>query len=72
MTFGEKVKTVRLQLFLSQEKLAKQLGVSFATVNRWEKGACEPNYEGQKAFHDFCEKIMLRFNLLIMTGYCHN
>ncbi len=56
MTFGEKVKNVRLQLFLSQEKFAKQLGVSFATVNRWEKGVCEPNYEGQKAFHEFCKK----------------
>ena len=61
MTFGEKVKKVRLQLFLSQEKFAKQLGVSFATVNRWEKGVCEPNYEGQKAFHEFCKKIIFRF-----------
>ena len=38
MTFSEKVKSARLQLFLSQEKLAKELGVSFATINRWERG----------------------------------
>lgn len=56
MTFAEKIKTVRLRLFLSQEKLAKELGVSFATINRWERGICEPNYGGQKAFHDFCVK----------------
>lgn len=68
MTFGEKIKNVRLQLFLSQEKFAKQLGVSFATVNRWEKGVCEPNYEGQKAFHDFAKKMIFIYN---MTQYCH-
>ena len=56
MTFAEKMQTVRKQLFLSQEAIAKELGVSFATVNRWEKGKCEPGYKAQKAFNDFCEK----------------
>ena len=36
MTFGERVKQVRLALNLSQEEMAKELGVSFATINRWE------------------------------------
>ena len=54
MTFAEKVIIVRKQLFLSQEELAKELGVSFTTVNRWESGKCEPNYKAQKAFSDFC------------------
>lgn len=61
MTFGEKVKAARLQLFLSQEKFAKELGVSFATINRWERGLCEPNYEGQRAFRVFCEKNHVNF-----------
>ena len=56
MTFAEKMQTVRKQLFLSQEAMAKELGVSFATVNRWEKGKCEPGYKAQKAFNDLCEK----------------
>ena len=56
MTFAEKMQTVRKQLFLSQEAMAKELGVSFATVNRWEKGKCEPGYKAQKAFSDLCEK----------------
>ena len=56
MTFAEKMQTVRKQLFLSQEAMAKELGVSFATVNRWEKGKCEPSYKAQKAFNDLCEK----------------
>ena len=61
MTFPEKVRYVRLKLFLSQESLAKERGVSFATVNRWERGLCEPHYGAQKAFHDFCVKNDIKF-----------
>ena len=64
MTFAEKMQTVRKQLFLSQEAMAKELGVSFATVNRWEKGKCEPSYKAQKAFNDLCEKHNIDVTLL--------
>jgi len=56
MTFPEKCKYVREKLFLSQQAFAKELGVAFATVNRWEKGICLPNYKAKKAFHEFCMK----------------
>lgn len=55
MEFGEKVKYVRKKLYLSQDMMAKQLGVAFATVNRWESGKCNPNYAAQKAFAEFCK-----------------
>jgi len=32
MAFAEKIKFARLQIFLSQEKFAKELGISFATL----------------------------------------
>lgn len=49
MTFPEKVITARYQLGLSQEKLAAKLGVSFSTVNRWEKGhAIAGDWTGDK------------------------
>ena len=38
MEFKDKVKSVRKKIYLSQEALAKELGVAFATVNRWERG----------------------------------
>lgn len=60
MTFAQKIKSARMQVFMSQEKFAKELGVSFATINRWERELCEPSYEGQKAFHDFCVKNNLK------------
>ena len=53
MEFREKVKTVRKKLYLSQEMMAKELGVAFATVNRWESGRCKPNYGAQKACAEF-------------------
>lgn len=36
MTFAEKVKYVRGVLLISQKELAKELGVSNVTINRWE------------------------------------
>lgn len=55
MTFAENVRITRSKLKLTQEELAHKLGVSFATVNRWENGSYNPSRLAQKAFHDFCE-----------------
>lgn len=55
MEFKDKVKYVRKKLYLSQDMMAKELGVAFATVNRWESGRCHPNYRAQKAFAEFCK-----------------
>lgn len=39
----ELIRELRGRLALSQEKLAAKLGVSFQTVNRWEKGHAKPS-----------------------------
>ena len=44
MTFAEKVKHVRATLLISQEQLAKELGVSYVTVSRWETKEIEPQF----------------------------
>lgn len=44
---------VRQRLSLSQEELAARLGVSFATVNRWEAGKSKP----QRTQHAALEKL---------------
>lgn len=56
MNFAEKVKMVRKELKLSQEKLAARLGVSFSTVNRWEKGHSFPSYIAQRQFEQLCKE----------------
>lgn len=43
MKSSDIIKDIRSRLGLSQTELAEQLGVSFATVNRWENGHCEPS-----------------------------
>jgi type I restriction enzyme M protein len=37
--FPAVLRSVRAALNLTQEQLAERLGVSFATVNRWEGGS---------------------------------
>ena len=52
------VLVLRQQLALSQEDLARQLGVSFATVNRWENGHNIPSRLAQAQLTAFCEKMI--------------
>lgn len=50
------IKDIRSRLGLSQTELAEKLGVSFATVNRWEKGRCEPSQIALGAIKRLCEQ----------------
>ncbi len=43
------LRALRARLDLSQEQLAERLGVSFATVNRWEGGATRPQKAAREA-----------------------
>ena len=43
MSLGEKIKQLRRQLNLSQEKLAEQLSVHSNTIRKWEKGFSSPD-----------------------------
>ncbi len=61
MTFADKVKHVRMKLYLSQAQLAKEIGVSFATVNRWESKGIEPQIVSLGRFNDFCERHGITF-----------
>lgn len=38
----EKIRSLREQMGLTQAQFAYRLGVSFATVNRWERGHYRP------------------------------
>ena len=61
MTFVEKVKYVRAELLLSQEDLANKIGVSFATVNRWETKGIEPQFLTKARFEKFCQEQGINF-----------
>ncbi len=55
--FPETIKEVRRQLALTQEELAHAIGVSFATVNRWENGRTVPSKLAQATFESFCARM---------------
>lgn len=60
MVFKEKVLNVRLKLGLTQEALAKELGVGFVTINRWENGITHPNKLKEYAFNEYCRSKGLK------------
>lgn len=64
MTFAEKVKHVRATLLISQEQLAKELGVSYVTVSRWETKEIEPQFLTKAKFNKFCEEKGITFESL--------
>ena len=64
-SFSALVKKMRRQLALSQEDLARQLGVSYATVNRWENGQSLPSKLAKAQLKAFCEKMIERGKLTL-------
>ena len=48
-----RIQRLRTSLGLSQEQLARQLGVSFATVNRWESGRTSISARASRALSEF-------------------
>lgn len=59
------VKDVRRQLGISQEDLARELGVSFATVNRWENGKVSPSKLAKAQFEQFCSQMVTAGRLVL-------
>lgn len=61
MNFSSQVKDIRQKCYLSQEMFAKELGVSFATINRLESGKTKPSYKTLKSIANFCQKNNIAF-----------
>lgn len=64
MNFSDDIKTIRKKCFLSQDAFAKELGIAFSTVNRWETGKAKPNYKTMKLIDDFCKKKGINFDII--------
>ncbi len=61
MEFKDKVFQLRMQLNMSQETLARNLGVCYATVNRWEKGVNIPRPQQIFVFDKYCKENNIIF-----------
>lgn len=56
MTFAEALKDARLKLGLSQTELAKEIHVSFTTINRYENGHHMPTPLAEATLKNFFQK----------------
>lgn len=54
MSFPDVIKRARQRVFLSQEEFAQRIGVSIATINRWETGKVRPKLSAMKSIKAFC------------------
>lgn len=53
MRIGERIKELRTEKGLSQERLARQIGVSQKAIDYWERGVNEPKASYILALCDF-------------------
>ncbi len=59
------IKEIRVQLSISQEDLAREIGVSFATVNRWENGRFLPSKMAIRQVEAYCYRMVKLGRLLL-------
>ena len=60
---GYYIKEIVDESGLTQEDFAKEIGVSFATVNRWETGKAKPNLKTMKLIDEYCKKNSIDFDI---------
>ena len=56
MNYQILVKKIRNKMILTQHELAELLGVSFASINRWETGVHEPTIKAKRKIVELCNK----------------
>lgn len=56
MNYAKKIKEYREKELLTQQQLAKLLGVGVVNVSRWEKGHFEPTMETKRKLRVLFEK----------------
>jgi len=63
MVFSSEFKKLRKKCLLSQEEFAKELGVAFSTVNRWENGKEMPTYKSMRLIMTYCKDNNIQFDI---------
>lgn len=62
--FGDIIKKVRTQLGITQEQLARELDISFSTINRWENGHTSPSKLARMRLLEFCRNNNLDTSII--------
>lgn len=56
MNYALLLRKIRDYLLITQTELAKMIGVSFSTVNRWENNKTEPTMKAKRKIKLLCDK----------------
>lgn len=56
MTFAEILKSIRKQCKYTQEQFARELNISFSTINRWENGRSTPSILAKMQLLEYCKR----------------
>lgn len=64
MELDKILKSIRSELKITQEELARAIHVSFSTVNRWENKRAIPNRMARVLLLDYCEKKLVKTELI--------
>jgi DNA-binding transcriptional regulator YiaG len=56
MELDEILKSIRKELNISQEQFARDLNVSFTTLNRWENSRTTPSRLAKMRIIDYCNE----------------
>lgn len=68
MSFPDAIKKIRTDAGLSQDAFAKLLGISRATINRWEQGTQEPSALAIHTLEEYCRKRGIPINSIIQKS----
>jgi CheY-like chemotaxis protein len=60
------VRTIRMKAGISQEELARRMGVSFASVNAWERGRTEPRAVHRMKLDEMAKEAGVRQGLTVI------
>lgn len=55
MTINEILKKIRKEMNISQEILARDLNVSYTTINRWENNKSQPSRLAMGKIKEYCK-----------------
>jgi len=64
MQFEDIIKAIRKKLNITQEQLARELNISFSTINRWENGHTTPSKLAKMQLLEFCRNNDVDSNII--------
>lgn len=69
MTIDEVLKKIRKEMNISQETFARDLNVSYTTINRWENNKAKPSRLARIQIKDYCIQKKISKDILDMLSH---